>query len=435
MGLFDFFRWKKQSLLDQLVDRVEKGDDAGFKALCDRERDAIRAEFPQWRGKPEGKVDPARRATEMRVVDLLARAFAKDGDLSLLQHLMGGASPVELGAWNAAMTANIAMGRSGRPAEAAQKLEALVATYAHLPGGTASNLRAQTWGQAGSAWHAAGDLQRARAAMVSALDLCRQDQDQEGVRIYTSNLAQIDAQLQQDTIRLDPVVDTPMGKQIPWKVVQQGTIPENARALQQQGLTAGKAGRFDEARTLLEAAMDAAPEWPQPAYDAASTAMYQADYKRALELYRRVDALAPGGFFTAKAAVHTLEREAAGELPEGMYSILLMIEQMPPDKARDAAARLTERFPDLGPGWLARLHYAETDDERAEIVGAGLAAKCDAGTRGLLLVNAEIHALNNGDRSGALVRLADLANSAEEIESTRTYARMLLQRFCDAPSA
>ena len=404
-------------------------DSARLTALCDREREAIRAAFPQWYDRPADDPDPSRRDKEVQALVQVAQVFANGGDLSLLQHVMGGASPVELGEWHAAMTAAIEMGRGGRPSEAARTLEALVTTYAHLPGATASNLRARTWGQAGTAWSEAGDQQRAREATTSALELCARDRDSEGVAVYTANLAHIDARLQQPGLKVGPPVATPTGYDVAFVVVGHRDVPAEAQVLQAQGRAAVEAGRLGEARRLLQAAMAAAPEWPQPVDDAAFIALCRGEFLLALELYRRVDRLAPSGFFQSKAAIHTLEREVAGELPFGAYRALVQLEHMPRDQARQQLVSVTEHFPDLGRAWLMRIGLALSDAERAEVVRAGLAAKCDVDTLGALRANQAIQEVNAGDRSAGVAALADIANDPASTDSNRQMARMLLERF------
>src|SRR5688572_30532497 len=93
------------------------------------------------------------------------------------------------------------------------------------------------------------------------------------------------------------------------KMLGEGSIPPAAQSLHQRGRAEGAAGRYDAALELFSKASQAAPNWSYPVYDIAYTCLLKGDFTNALAKYREVDAREPGGFFTTKTAIWTLERE------------------------------------------------------------------------------------------------------------------------------
>jgi tetratricopeptide (TPR) repeat protein len=195
-----------------------------------------------------------------------------------------------------------------------------------------------------------------------------------------------------------------------WEISSTGSVPAEARKLHEAGRVAGQRGDSSAALANFERAALLAPHWPYPVYDAAFTFLLQRQYVKAHEYYRRVDQMAPRGFFTAKTAVHTLQRERAGTFPEGTYLQFLSIEWLENDAERMKAARaITEKVPTFAPGWKARSSLEPDARTRLAYVEKGLALEPDAETRGFLLMNKAILLHESGRKAEAIAILGTLA--------------------------
>jgi len=195
-----------------------------------------------------------------------------------------------------------------------------------------------------------------------------------------------------------------------WEIRSGDAVPPEAKALHEKGRAAGQAGDGAAALRYLAQAAELAPNWPYPVYDAAFTYLLQRDFKTAYAYYQRVDAMAPRGFFTAKPAVDTLAKEAAGTLPEGLYLYFLSLEwEADPAKKYQALVQLTEKLPQFAPSWKELALLEEDDDEKLLDLDNGLRSDPDAETRGYLLVNKALVLDRRGQREAAIAMLGELA--------------------------
>lgn len=129
--------------------------------------------------------------------------------------------------------------------------------------------------------------------------------------------------------------------------------------LVQEGRARGSASAYDEAIALFATAMDADPHDPMPVYESAFTYAMKGDFEEAIELYERVEELAPG-WFNTRSDLWLAEKIDDGLFPPDVWSVVVELETgvSGPQEKLAMAKILTERMPKLGQGWLhlARCH-------------------------------------------------------------------------------
>jgi tetratricopeptide (TPR) repeat protein len=198
--------------------------------------------------------------------------------------------------------------------------------------------------------------------------------------------------------------------------------------LHQQGREAGATGDYRKALVLLERASGLAPDWPYPVYDMAWTYLLMDDAGRARKYYRRTIELSPRGFFTAITALHTLEREHKGDLPEGTYLAFVSLEAVnDPGEKANRFRQMTTRIPTFAPAWKELTCVSRNDAERRSAIENGLAAHPDLDTRGFLLINKAQALTLRGEHAAARRILEELAFNPESTMTIEAWAKALLR--------
>lgn len=196
---------------------------------------------------------------------------------------------------------------------------------------------------------------------------------------------------------------------VDWAAVYGRNVTPTAAQLQDAGRRAGQQGSYDQALEYFSRAARAAPDWPQPLYDAANIQLQQRRYAKALELYGQANQLAPRGFLTVKTALHALQQERDGKIPEGTYLAYFGREWLEPDKQPEMIKALVERAPAFAPGWRALAQMERNFDKRIELLDKGLAVGPDVRTRGFLLLDKAFSLEQQGKLAEAKAILGALA--------------------------
>ncbi|HUQ02721.1 MAG TPA: hypothetical protein VM261_09515 [Kofleriaceae bacterium] len=214
-----------------------------------------------------------------------------------------------------------------------------------------------------------------------------------------------------------------------WEVIGGDDVPAEAKQLHEQGRAAGSAADYTKALGLFEQASKLAPSWPYPRYDAAYTYLLQGDTVSAEAAYAEVDRLAPRGFFTSKTTLDCLRREREGELLPDFCRLFTMTEWLSPEERRTALRGLLAKAPDFGAGWHELSEALDGDEAaRADAIEKGLAAKSDAQTRGLLLINKAL-LLQDTDRAGAVRMLGEVATDPTSTLDVEQIAKATLAQL------
>jgi tetratricopeptide (TPR) repeat protein len=211
-----------------------------------------------------------------------------------------------------------------------------------------------------------------------------------------------------------------------WEVIGAEQVPPEASRLHQEARAAGGRGDYSRALTLLDQARDLAPQWPYPLYDAAFTYLLLDEPRMAEELYRRVDLMAPRGYFTCKASLDTLRRERAGELAAGFAKAYATIEWMDPREKRRVLSSIVDKYPRFALAWKDLSMLLDDDTSRLGAIEQGLRGRPDPETLGILLINKASILAGRGDRNAAVAILGELALSPDSTLATEHLAKVVL---------
>lgn len=212
-----------------------------------------------------------------------------------------------------------------------------------------------------------------------------------------------------------------------WEVIDDGSVPSEAKRLHTEGRDAGSRADYSRALDLFERARRVAPDWPYPVYDTAFTYLLQGDSAKAEEHYAEVDRMAPRGFFTAKTSLDCLRRERAGVLGPGFCQAFASLEWMDDRSQKRALLEsIVKKFPAFPPAWKALSGLLEDDDARLEAITRGLENNPDPETRGMLLLNRASILKGRGDLDGANKILRELSLDPGSTLGTEMLAKALL---------
>ena len=214
-----------------------------------------------------------------------------------------------------------------------------------------------------------------------------------------------------------------------WEAVDAEEAPPEARRLQQEARAAGGRGDYGRALDLLDQARDLAPNWPFPVYDAAFTYLLLDEPRMAEELYRRVDKMAPRGYFTCKSYLDMLGRERAGELPPGFARAYANVDWMDPLEKRRFLGGIVDKYPGFALAWKDLATLLEDERDRLHAIEQGLRGRPDAETLGILLVNKASILARHGDQDQAIAILGELALSPDSTLATEHLAKVVLARL------
>jgi tetratricopeptide (TPR) repeat protein len=449
MGFFDKFK-RQQPPIDSrqsLIDAAGRQDWKAFASLCQKHQEEIRKSFREWTTVPQ-QIRGNAKACDRYVRGLMAVAscFEQAGDRSLIEMLTGNKADNPVIPWQEDLAKAHGMLTEGRAAEVVELLESTLKQNAELSGPGADELKTKTLGALGSACFKMGDRTKALECMQSARELCAKTGDAEGVRIYEGNIAHIQNPASAKASKPPEVVFKDKdGKiltaadlqnvtgSVEWEIGDDEKIPEEARALHEEGRAFGQKGEFVKAAAALERASQVAPDWPHPVYDLAYTRLLEGKFDEALAGYARVDQMAPRGFFTTKTALWTLEREKSGQYLRGTYLAYLSIEWAKTEsEKRDIAKKLVEKFPDFAPGWKELGVLTKDSDESFRCFERGLSASPDAETYGMLAVNKALRLFQIGKKAEALNILGDLAMDPKSSLASAQVAKATLANLINS---
>ncbi len=203
-----------------------------------------------------------------------------------------------------------------------------------------------------------------------------------------------------------------------------GEVSELAKSLHNQARIFGQNGDYQNAIQKLEQANKEAPNWAYPLYDLAYTYLLQDDYENALKYYQLTDKIAPNGFYTSKIALHTLEREKAGDLKQGLYKSYLSLEWIDNQaEKKEMIKLLVDNFPSFAPAWKDYSSLLE-NEERLSAIEKGLEQNPDIQTKGSLLINKALVISENGELQNASKILTQII-----FDSNSTFGNVEMAKF------
>lgn len=188
-----------------------------------------------------------------------------------------------------------------------------------------------------------------------------------------------------------------------WEVISEKSVNQEAIELHNQGREYGQKGDYEKSLEFLRKANKSDPLWAYPVYDMAFTHLLMEDNSKALELYKQVDSMSARGFFTTKTAIYTLEGEANGIFPEGLYLGYVSLEWMKPSEKAEAVRNLVKNISIYAPGWKEVSLLSEDDSSSLTSIEKGLSVNPDKETYGILMVNKAL-ILNRQDKKMKLLK-------------------------------
>lgn len=201
-------------------------------------------------------------------------------------------------------------------------------------------------------------------------------------------------------------------------------VSDLAKSLHSQARQYGQAGDYQKAIESLEQANKEAPNWAYPLYDLAFTYLLQDDYENALKYYQLTDQVAPKGFYTSKTALHTLEREKAGDLQKGLYASYLSLEWIDNEAEKiEMIKLLVDKFPSFAPAWKDYSSLLE-GKERLNAIEKGLKQHPDMETKGMLLINKALVINEDGNKKKASEILTTII-----FDSNSTFGNIEMAKF------
>jgi hypothetical protein len=181
-------------LRQTLFDLVAKKKTRALKKLISQRHDRVRALFPTWKVlPPEIRHDAHQTTWWAQGMIGIASAATELGDSSLGALLLGDPRKNILMLWGQALIAAQTEVERQHHTEAIGILEDALKYADGLTGSACDEYLPKHYGLLGHAYYLAGNLESARTYTIRARNYCVRIQDQEGVAIYTSNLARIDS--------------------------------------------------------------------------------------------------------------------------------------------------------------------------------------------------------------------------------------------------
>ncbi len=423
-----------------LIGAYSAGDQARLGQLCVLHRDAIGRDFTTWIKVPdEVRADPAQVQRYAGTLVRVAQFFATElGEPALFNALQGSQQTNPLAAWQRDLGQAQQLMGALRFSEARQVLANALDEARGMTGPAVHQLLAMTYGKLGECCFHLGDVAAALDPTTTALRLCEQQHDMQGVQAYLGNLFEIHrylGQVQPAAAVAERYADVltaagQAGLAAQWRnharlvrageplnrvvVVLNGAQYEltdlpavgdlraefvfrrnritlaPARRRIADGERLGGQARHAEAYASFQEAARLDAFDPHPRYLSGLALLNLRRPEQAVAEYEAAERLAPG-WFNCRADVWLARELARGQLDHELFQILYYLEDAPAsaeEKARTAEAALG-RAPHLAPLHLFYGHSLHALGDPAAAAAAyrnGLACASEPDVRSRLLV-------------------------------------------------
>ena len=97
--------------------------------------------------------------------------------------------------------------------------------------------------------------------------------------------------------------------------------------------------------------------------------------------------MAANGFYSAKTALWTLQKEQIGEYSKGLYLFYVQLEWMEETERMDKLRSILAKYPDYTPAIKSLQSLIKDPESRLELIERGLGMESDDETYGTLMVN------------------------------------------------
>jgi len=384
MGLLDLFGFGTKplpegELLQALLAARRKGDLQRFRKLCRSHAEIINAAIPRWQKAPaEFTAKPDTLNEYIQTLGMVAEVLRDSGHPQLWKALVGNPDDNPITVWERKLNEATTLSNETRFEEAAELLMNQLIDTRGLRGNAVDRLQALSQGSLGHIRFSSGKVEVAVGHYEQALRLCREQNDQEGIRVYLSNLyesqrylgksdlaasyakelgqaweaagnavlakrfarlsqivkegepvlrvvAQRDGKvLELDEVELQPTMKLEMHF---WR--NRPGLPGATKRIERGKELAGKR-QYDEALELFREAASIDPYEPDAHYQAGMVLCEQQLYPQAVEEYETCELLAPGWYF-CRSDLWVAKRLALGIMPHEVFLGMRFLQDGPPD--------------------------------------------------------------------------------------------------------
>jgi tetratricopeptide (TPR) repeat protein len=202
-----------------------------------------------------------------------------------------------------------------------------------------------------------------------------------------------------------------------------------AEELHHRGREAGERGDFQEAIRLFELAHAADSEWPYPIYDLAFSYLLLKDFEKALAYYKRCNEMAPNGYYASKTAIWTMEKEAMGLYPKGMYLNYSQLEWKDETERKLVLYNMINDFPDFAPAYKSLQSLIQDPEDRMKLIEKGLELDADDETYSMLLISKALLMSFTEKMPEAIQMLSDYLNSERKTLMGSKIASSIIEQW------
>lgn len=369
----------EDELLQALLAARRQGDMRQLTKLCRENVNVVTAAIPRWK-KPPAEVagNPETLNEYIQTLGTVAQLLRDSGHPELWNALVGNPDDNPITVWERKLKEANSLTNETRYEEAAELLMNHLIDTRQLRGNGVDRLQSLSQGSLGHIRFSAGKVDVALGHYEQALRLCREQQDNEGVRVYLSSLYESQRYLgntglaadyaqelgqvwgqagnpefakrysrqsqivrngepllrvvahwdgkvtELDEVELQPTMKLELHF---WR--NRPALPGATKRIERGKAAAGKQ-QYDEALELFQEAAKIDPYNPDAHYQAGMVFCEQRLYPQAIEEYEACEALAPGWFF-CRSDLWVAGRLALGTMPHEVFLALRFLQDGPQD--------------------------------------------------------------------------------------------------------
>lgn len=369
----------ESELLQALLAARRQGDHRRFTKLYRSHVDVINAAIPRWQKPPaEVTAKPETLNEYIQTLGMVAELLRDSGHPQLWNALVGNPDDNPISVWERKLKEANSMANETRFDEAAELLMNHLIDTRQLRGNAVDRLQALSQGSLGHIRFSSGKVNLAVGHYEQALRSCREQNDQEGIRVYLSNLYEsqrylgntglaadfskelsraweaagnlalakrfsrlsqivrdgepvlrVVAHFDGKVVELDEVeLEPTMKLELHFWRNRPGLAGATKRIERGKALAAKR--QYDEALELFREAATIDPYEPDAHYQAGMVLCEQQLYPQAVEEFETCETLAPGWYF-CRSDLWVAKQLALGAMPHEVFLGMRFLQDGPPN--------------------------------------------------------------------------------------------------------
>jgi tetratricopeptide (TPR) repeat protein len=176
------------SIQIEIFESVNQGDSTKLMKLINQHNDVIQHEFPNWKVVPlEIKNGKWQQWYASGLIGL-ADAYRQCGVTSLIEQLMGSSDDNPISKWQSEIAKAQNELNENQPKSALATISPILIEMEKLSGTAVDEYSPLCYGIIGTAEYKIGNINNAICATEKALELCKKNNDHEGVLAYSNNI-------------------------------------------------------------------------------------------------------------------------------------------------------------------------------------------------------------------------------------------------------